>query len=282
MGTLLKAGSTRDDGDQLLMKSYRSELGGIASGLAAMGTEVRSGKIKVKTVKFVCDNEAAIEACKRKRTQSVFHRTEGDHDIISTIHFLQEHWCPDTEIHYKWVKGHDNELNVYPKKLERMNIVADELCKVIRDTARGPFGARTNFVLLPSERCALFIQGVKVTSNWKERLTQKLLDGDLQEYLMKKEKCMTHSFNNICWKRNETASKRISKARQASAAKICHNLWFTGAHHELWYGEDKPCCMCGQHEDCRHILTCKSLDAELIRAYSWSKLKKQMDKWSLP
>jgi hypothetical protein len=39
--------------------------------------------------------------------------------------------------------------------------------------------------------------------------------------------------------------------------------------------------MCGQHEDWRHVLTCKSLDAEMIRGYSWSKLKKQMDKWSL-
>jgi hypothetical protein len=62
---------------------------------------------------------------------------------------------------------------------------------------------------------------------------------------------------------------------------MCHSLRFTGARHELWYGEEKTCCMCGHHEDWRHVLTCKSLDAELIRADSWSKLKKQMDKWSL-
>jgi hypothetical protein len=92
---------------------------------------------------------------------------------------------------------------------------------------------------------------------------------------------LTHAFNNIYWKRNETAPKRISKARQASTAKMCHNLSFMGARHELWYGEAKPFCMCGQHEDWRHILTCKSLDAEMIRTDLWSKLKKQMDKWSL-
>jgi hypothetical protein len=39
--------------------------------------------------------------------------------------------------------------------------------------------------------------------------------------------------------------------------------------------------MCGDHEDLRHVITCKSLDAELISAYSWSKLRKLMDKWSL-
>jgi hypothetical protein len=60
------------DGDQLIMISYRSELGVIASGLAVLGKLIRSGKIKVKSVKLVCDNEAAIKACKRKRKQSMF------------------------------------------------------------------------------------------------------------------------------------------------------------------------------------------------------------------
>jgi ribonuclease HI len=140
-----------DDGDQLLMTSYRSELGGIAMGLAVIGTLLRSGKTKVKSVKFVCDNEAVIKACKRKRTQSEFHRIEGDHDLISTIHYLEEHWCQDTEVHYEWVKGHADDLNHNPTKLEQINIVAAELRNVIRETVRGPFGARPNCGLWPSK-----------------------------------------------------------------------------------------------------------------------------------
>jgi ribonuclease HI len=170
-----------DDGDQLLMTSYSSELGGIASGLAAIGTLVRSGKIKVKSVKLVCDKEAAIKACKIKCTQSVFHRSEEEHDLVSMIQYLQESWYQYTEVHYEWVKGHADDLNRDTEKLERLNIVADELCDGIHETARGPFGARPNCGLWTSERCALFIRGVKVMSNWKERLTQQLLDGDLQE-----------------------------------------------------------------------------------------------------
>jgi hypothetical protein len=84
---LLKGGGP-DDGDQLLMTSYRSELWGIASGLAVISTLARSGKIKVKSIKLVCDNEAAVKVCMRKRTQSVFHRTEGDYNIVSTIQYL--------------------------------------------------------------------------------------------------------------------------------------------------------------------------------------------------
>jgi ribonuclease HI len=125
----LKGGGP-DDGDQLFMTSYRSELGGIASGLSVIGTLVRSGKIRGKSVKLVCDNEAAVKICTRQRTQSVFHRTEGDHDIVSTIHYLQDTWCQDIDIKYEWVKGHADDLDREPKKCERLNIVADEICDV--------------------------------------------------------------------------------------------------------------------------------------------------------
>jgi ribonuclease HI len=112
------------------MTSYMSVLGGIASGLSVMGTLVRSGKIKVKSVKLVCDNEAAVKVCTRQRTKSVFYRTEGDHDIVSTIHYLQDIRCQDADIKYEWIKGHADDLDRVPTKCERKNMVADEICDV--------------------------------------------------------------------------------------------------------------------------------------------------------
>jgi hypothetical protein len=53
---VLVSGGGPDEGEQLPMTSYRSELGGIASGLEVIGTLARSGKIKVQSVKLVCDN----------------------------------------------------------------------------------------------------------------------------------------------------------------------------------------------------------------------------------
>jgi hypothetical protein len=111
------------------------------------------------------------------------------------------------EVKYEWVKGHADDLDREPTNCERLNIVADKICDVVRATAQGPYWRRPNCGLWPNERCALLIRGVKITSNWKERLAQQLLDADLQEYLMDKEQWTTHSFNNICWKRNETTLK---------------------------------------------------------------------------
>jgi hypothetical protein len=86
------------------------------------------------------------------------------------------------------------------------------------------------------ERCALFIKGTKITSNWKERLTKQLLDGDLREYLMEKEQWNEGIFDSICSKLQKVALKRMSKARQMAIAKLVHNLAFTGARHTQWYG----------------------------------------------
>jgi hypothetical protein len=66
-----------------------------------------------------------------------------------------------------------------------MKIVAKKLCDVIKEKTGGrAYGARPNYGLWQSERWALFIIGVKITSNGKEHLTQHLMDGDTQEYLM--------------------------------------------------------------------------------------------------
>jgi hypothetical protein len=113
---LILKGGGPDDGYQLLMTSYSSEVGGIASGLAVIGTLVRSGKIKVKSVKLVCDNEAAVKVCTRQKTKIVFHRTKGEHDLVSTIHFFEDTWCQDIDIKYEWVKGHADNLDREPTK----------------------------------------------------------------------------------------------------------------------------------------------------------------------
>jgi hypothetical protein len=142
---ILVTGGDRDDGDQLLMNLYHSERGGISSVLAVIGALARSGKVTVRSVKLACDNEAAIKVCKRTRKHhSVFHRKEGDHNLSSTIRYLQESWCQDTEIQYEWVKGHADDLHREVTKRERMNIVADELFNVTRETVRGAYGARCN------------------------------------------------------------------------------------------------------------------------------------------
>jgi hypothetical protein len=95
---ILLTGGVQDDGDPLLMTSFRSELGGLTAGLALIGTLARSGIINVRSVKCVCDNKSEILASKRQSSNSIFHKTETDYDVISAIHELQAIWCKNLDI----------------------------------------------------------------------------------------------------------------------------------------------------------------------------------------
>jgi hypothetical protein len=126
-GILLKGGRP-DDGDLFIMQSYRSELGGVAAGLAVLGTLSRSGLINIASTTFLCDNASAILLANRPLADSVFHRIEGDRDLVSTIKDLQENWCRGLDITYEWVKGHADDLNRELTRAERLNVIADEQC----------------------------------------------------------------------------------------------------------------------------------------------------------
>jgi hypothetical protein len=152
---LLQGGGT-DDGNLFIMQSYRSDLGGVAAGLAFLGTLSRSGLINIASATFLCDNESAVLSTNRPLTDSMFHRIEGDHDLVSTIKYLQENWCRSLDITYEWVKGHADDINRELNRAERLHVIADEQCDIVRQEAIGPRSARSSAGLWDSETCALY------------------------------------------------------------------------------------------------------------------------------
>jgi hypothetical protein len=75
---IIISGGGPDDGAPHQMTSYRSELGGICAGMAVIVTMARSGKINMRSVRFLYENEAAVKRC-------MFHNKEGDWDLGSTL-----------------------------------------------------------------------------------------------------------------------------------------------------------------------------------------------------
>jgi hypothetical protein len=209
---ILLQGGGPDDGNLYLMQSYRSELGGVSAGLAVLGTLSRSGLINIESATFLCDNESAFLSTNRPLTDSIFHRIEGGHDLVSTIKDLQENWCRGLDIPYDWAKGHADDLNRELNRAERLNVIVDEQCDLVRQQVNGPRSARSSAGLWDSETCALFIRGRKITSRMKERLTQQLLDGNLK----KKEHWRTQHFESIDWANYSSAFKRLPGSLDAS------------------------------------------------------------------
>jgi hypothetical protein len=82
---ILMQGGGLDDRDLFLMQSYRSELGDLSAGLTVLGNLSRSGLINIASAAFLCNDELAVLSTNRPLTDIIFHRIEGDHDLVSTL-----------------------------------------------------------------------------------------------------------------------------------------------------------------------------------------------------
>jgi hypothetical protein len=105
-GQVILQGGGPDDVSPLYITSYRSELGGICAGLAAIGVLVRSGRINLQSDRMVCDNKEAVNRCNQKLTASIYHNTECDWDLLKTYHTLHDEWCRDIPTEVQLVKVH--------------------------------------------------------------------------------------------------------------------------------------------------------------------------------
>jgi hypothetical protein len=151
----------------------------VAAGRTVLGTLSWSGIINIASNTFLCNNESAVLSTNRPLTDIVFHRIEGNHDLVSTIKDLQENWCRGLDIMYDWVKGNTDDLNRVLNRAERLNVIAEEQCDIVRQQSNGLKSASSSAGLWEYENCALFIWRNKHTICMKERLTQQLLDGNL-------------------------------------------------------------------------------------------------------
>jgi hypothetical protein len=236
---VLLLGGGPDDGSPLYMTSYRSELGGICAGLTVIGVLARSGRINLRSVRMVCDNEAAAKRCNQKLTVSIYHNTESDWDVLKTYHTLHDELCRDIQTNVQWVKGNADRGGRELTRYERLNIETDLLADETQAKARGPYGAIPNCPHWSVEKATPFIQGTKVPSGMKHRLASQLSEGKLKDYIIDKEKWTHYTFNRFAWRDYETSFKRLSKNRQLNISKACFNLWHNGRKNVRYYGGTK-------------------------------------------
>jgi hypothetical protein len=184
--TILLRGGGPDDGIQSLMTSYRSKLGGLVAGLAVLGTLFRSGAMNIRSIRFICDNESAVTAARRPTSESIFHNTRCDWDLIATIQDHIVRWYKGIALSFHWVKGHADRIDRPLTRDERLNIEAHIQADFIHTQACGTIAACPNCPHWDIEAASLFIQGSKVTSAMKNQLTSQMHDDNMRSFLMQK------------------------------------------------------------------------------------------------
>jgi hypothetical protein len=155
--TILLRGGGPDDGIQSLMTSYRSDLGELVAGLAVLGTLFRSGTMNIRSIRFICANKSAVIAARLPKSESIFHNTRCDWDLITTIQDLIVRWCKGISLSFHWVKGHADRFDRPLTRDERLNIEADIQTDVIRAQVSGAISARPNCPHWDIKAASLFI-----------------------------------------------------------------------------------------------------------------------------
>jgi hypothetical protein len=100
--------------------------------------------MNIRSIRFICDNESAVTAARRPKSESIFHNTRFDWDLIVTIQDLIVQLCKGIALSFHWVKGDAYRIDRPLPIDERLNNEADMQSNVIRAQARGPLATRPN------------------------------------------------------------------------------------------------------------------------------------------
>jgi hypothetical protein len=152
-----------------------------------------------------------VTAARIPKSESIFHNTICDWDLIATIQDLIVRWCKGIALSFHWVKGHADRIDRPLTRDERLTIEVEIQADVIRAQARGPIAARPKCPHWDIEAASLFIQGSKVRSDMKNQLTSHMHDDNMRSFLMQKESWSSQIFDAIDWHSSERALRRLSK-----------------------------------------------------------------------
>jgi hypothetical protein len=146
-----------------------------------------------------------VTAARRPKSESIFHNTKCDWDLIVTIQNLIFRWCKAIAFSFHWLKGHADRIYRPLTRDERLNIEADIQDDATRAPACGPIAVRPNCPHWDIEEASRSIRGSKVTSDKKNQLASQMHAGNLRSFLMQKYSWFPQIFDAIDWNASERA-----------------------------------------------------------------------------
>ncbi len=103
------------------------------------------------------------------------------------------------------------------------------------------------------------------------------------EYITKKCKWSTTTFNQVHWDARKTAFTSLSRANQVMVAKLQHNLINTNSQNAWYYGKSPLCPCCSTTaETLEHFLSCPSEGSTACRLKALSLLQDDLTSIKTP
>ena len=254
--------------------SYRGELLGLLALHTLAAALERYFSFKDGTAKLCCDNQTALFKSKEPRKRIPTGSSQGDIKralrnvkAVSTMRFT-----------YEWVESHQDRYKLWTQLTveQRLNCCCDTLAK--RAVAEGMLGAKrtASSQLLPRERVAVIIDGVKQTSDVAgdarfslgKQDAERLYTAPLGPRDSHGRRSSTgglgwtrEAFRAVDWRRlDDCLSSKPQMYRQWLSKQ---SSGFCGTQHMVarWDStRDGRCPNCGGKEEAQHLMQCPDAD----------------------
>lgn len=240
---------------------YRSELTGLFAGVLVVTWLWQAWSplfplCQKPKVKIGCDGLSAL------RNAFVFqwlHPAQPQFDLVSSLRVAISasgiDWDP---LH---VKGHMDSEKQWKDLTwwERRNVEVDQrACQYREQLARSNGGIAPNPRFF-SEPCALFINGVKLSSLKRTVLEELVILPQLLEEWCDHQRLTKDGFSQVDWNVVERAMKSLPAGLQRWCTKHTVGVCGVGKVRHRWNPQDSPICpMCEEVEDHLHVPRCAS------------------------
>jgi len=276
-------GSGPVDGAERYRTSHRAEIQGQAAlfifvSLLAKVYGIFSGKIAT-----FCDNQPVVTKMKKGWHMLRLRHTKGpDSDMQAILRDTLDSLKNHNVIHYTtdWMRSHQDkqsDIRSLPKEVA-LNIRMDEATKTAYDLPQT--WLTQEFVpVYKQEGCAVYINGLKITSSLHSTLSDHWHTDDARQYLIDRHGITDVLFRNIHWQSLSFSLKKFSCHRRATLVKAIHRHLPT---QDKLYKQGRVamsslCPRCLQtNETNAHIYCCTNEVALKQRRDDWNELIKQL------
>jgi hypothetical protein len=267
VGVLVSPGRPEDQ------QSSRSELAGLYGVVVMVNLVCKQFDIKDGVIEVGCDSQSSLRNVFGQGASFEAEIKDTDYDLRSAIRKQLE----QSTIQWKGrhVAGHQDDDDGI-EELDRwatLNIEMDSLAKIFwNDMCEN----QAENITIAGEYWPVYIEGEKIASKLDERIRDHVLGQAQCDRWERKGRLTRESITRVNWQACGKAMKSLTIGRRLWIAKHVSGHAGVGTKMVQWQlRESAACPRCGAEEDCRHVWTCHSPDARLLRLQHIVKL----DEW---
>ncbi len=235
--------------------SYRAELLGLLAIHTIAAALQQFFSIKHIVSKICCDNQGGLFKSKEFRRRVPTGASQAD--IQRSLRNVKVDLKGD--ITYEWVESHQDRYKTWEQLTleQQLNCVCDALAKSAVSRSLRQNRPSTYLHLLPRERAAVFVAGIKQTADVAHDVRYELGKVEAERFYTQELNWPRSTFRSVHWEALDSLLATKSQMFKSWLSKQSSGFCGTQSMVSHWdASRDNKCPNCGQKETAAHLNVC--------------------------